>query len=257
MRSLLNLLIYNHLRALSAYGNMLLDSWQDIIKGRLNIKEVKKQIVRMGYDSILIILLTSIFTGMVLAVQTAYGLHRFGAKNYVGNIVGLSITRELGPVLTAIMLCGRVGAGIAAEIASMVASEQVDAIKALGARPSAKLVTPKIVAAIIVLPLLVVIANVTGIYGGYFIAVYELNISGYTYFNTMLSILVFSDVIDGLIKSSIFGFLLVSISCYHGLSTRGGTEGVGRSTTEAVVTSSIVIFISNFFITKFLLLLHY
>jgi phospholipid/cholesterol/gamma-HCH transport system permease protein len=246
-----------YLKSLSRYGSMLIECWADIVKGRLNLKETKRQIVIIGFNSIAIVLLTSIFTGMVMALQTAYGLQRFGAKNYVGNIIGLAITRELGPVLTAIMLCGRVGAGIAAEIASMVATEQVDAIKALGASPSAKLVTPRIVAAVFVLPLLVVVANLTGVYGGLVIAVFELDISAHTFYHSMLYTIVIRDVLDGLVKSSIFGFLLVSIACYKGLNTKGGTEGVGRSTTEAVVTSSIIIFISDFFITKLLLILQF
>lgn len=236
---------------------MLVESLNDILKGRLNITETQRQIVKIGLNSIPIVLLTSVFTGMVMALQTAYGLQRFGAKNYVGNIVGLAITRELGPVLTAVMLCGRVGAGIAAEIASMVATEQVDAIKALGASPSSKLVTPRIVAAVIVLPLLVVIANLTGVYGGLVIAVLELDISGHTFYHSMLYTMVIRDVIDGLVKAAVFGFLLVSIACYKGLNTRGGTEGVGVSTTEAVVTGSIVIFVSDFFITKLLLILQF
>ncbi len=246
-----------YLKSLSRYGNMLLESWKDITHGRLNITETQRQIVRIGYNSIPIVLLTAIFTGMVMALQTAYGLQRFGAKNYVGNIVGLAITRELGPVLTALMLCGRVGAGIAAEIASMVATEQVDAIKALGASPSSKLVTPRIVAAIIVLPLLAIVANLTGVYGGLLIAVLELDISAHTFYHSMLYTMVIRDVIDGLIKSAFFGFLLVSIACFKGLNTRGGTEGVGISTTEAVVTGSIVIFVSDFFITKLLLILQF
>ena len=247
----------SYIVSFGAYAEMVRESLHDVLKGKLNCKETCRQIVRIGFNSLPIVLLTSIFTGMVMALQTAYGLERFGAKNYVGNIVGLAIIRELGPVLTAVMLCGRVGAGIAAEIASMVATEQVDAIRALGASPSAKLITPRIVAAIIVVPLLVMFANITGIYGGLVIAVNELGIAAHSFYRSMMYTIVIRDVVDGLIKSGIFGFLLVSIACFKGLNTKGGTEGVGRSTTEAVVVGSIVIFITDFFITKFLLELHF
>jgi phospholipid/cholesterol/gamma-HCH transport system permease protein len=192
---------------------------------------------------------------MVLALQTAYGMQRFGAKTYVGNITSLAMIRELGPVLTALMLCGRVGAGIAAEIASMVATEQVDAIRVLGANPIRKLVTPRVIAVVLVMPVLCIIANVIGIYGGGLMAVLELNLSAHTYYKSILQTILIRDLIDGLIKSTIFGFLVVSIACWKGLHTRGGTVGVGNTTTSAVVTGSVVILISDFFITKFLLLL--
>lgn len=244
-----------YLVALGNYGELLKSIIRDLARQGINLRELAKQIVSIGISSIPIVLLTSIFTGMVLALQTAYGLQRFGAKNYVGNIVGLSLVRELGPVLTAVMLCGRVGAGIAAELASMVVTEQVDAMRALGANPIRKLVTPKVVAAVIALPLLVVLANIIGIYGGLLVAVLELNLTAYTYYRSLLYTLVIRDVIDGLIKSGIFGFLLVSIACFKGLNTKGGTEGVGITTTSAVVTSSIVIFVSDFFITKLLILM--
>lgn len=246
-----------YIQSLGAYGNLLREAWHDVFYRGISWKETARQIVRIGWNSLPIVLLTAIFTGMVMALQTAYGLQRFGAKNYVGNVVGLAITRELGPVLTAVMLCGRVGAGIAAEIASMVATEQVDAIRALGASPTAKLVTPRLIASIIVLPLLVMFANVIGIYGGLLIAVHELGITAHSYYHSLLYTMLIRDVVDGLIKSGIFGFLLVSIACYKGLTTRGGTEGVGRSTTSAVVTGSIVIFVSDFFITKLLIIMHF
>lgn len=244
-----------HIVALGAYGRLLGHVVRDITKGGIQRSELSRQIVKMGRDSIPIVVLTAIFTGMVLALQTAYGLHRFGAKNYVGNIVGLGLIRELGPVLTALMLCGRVGAGIAAEIGSMVVTEQVDAIRTLGADPIRKLVTPRIVAAAIVLPALVVLADLIGVYGGMLVAVYELDIGAHLYRSSIFYTVLIRDVMDGLIKSSVFGVLFVSIACYKGLSTRGGTEGVGRATTEAVVTGSIVILVSDFFITKILIIL--
>lgn len=250
----MNAWIRTQVQALGAYAALIVEVFRDLLRRGVNPDELSRQITRIGLNSMPIVFLTSIFTGMVLALQTAYGLHRFGAKYYVGNVVGLGLVRELGPVLTAIMLCGRVGAGIAAELASMVATEQVDAMRALGASPVRKLVTPRIVAAVIVLPALVVFADLIGIYGGALVTVLELKISLYSYYRSLMYTVVIRDVIDGLIKSALFGFLLVSIACYKGLNTRGGTEGVGLTTTSAVVTGSVVIFICNFFITKLLLL---
>lgn len=245
-----------YIKSIGAYTVMMRESFHDLRTANVSWREIARQIIKIGINSLPIVLLTCAFTGMVMALQTAYGLVRFGAKNYVGNIVSLSITRELGPVLTAVMLCGRVGAGIAAEIASMVATEQVDAIRALGASPTAKLVTPRLIAAVIVVPLLVMCADLIGVYGGFVIAVSELGITSHTYYNSIMYTVVPLDVVNGLLKSTIFGFLLVSIACYKGLSTRGGTEGVGKSTTSAAVTGSIVIFISDFFLTKLLIIFH-
>lgn len=249
--------IAGYMEALGSYGNMCVDVFKDVLKHGVNLRDVSRQVVFIGISSIPIVLLTAIFSGMVLALQTAYGLHRFGAKNYVGNIVGLALVRELGPVLTAIMVSGRVGAGIAAEIGSMVVTEQVDAIRALGADPIRKLVTPRVVAGLISMPLLVVLAIIIGVYGGLVVAVLELNISAYTYYRSYMYTVVIADVVDGLTKSAVFGFLVVSIACYKGLHCRGGTEGVGLTTTAAVVTGSVLVFVSNFFLTKILLLLTY
>jgi phospholipid/cholesterol/gamma-HCH transport system permease protein len=246
--------ISNNIRSLGSYTVLVIDVFKDIFKNGINRKELFKQIVKIGADSVPIIILTALTTGMVLALQTAYGLHRFGAKNYIGNVVGLALTRELGPVLSAIMLCGRVGAGITAEIASMVVTEQVDAIKALGSNPITKLVTPRIAAAVIVMPLLVMIAVIIGVYGGLIVGVLDLKITAYTYARSLLYTLKIRDIIEGLIKSGVFGFLIVSIACYKGLSVRGGTEGVGLQTTSSMVTGSIIIFVANFFLTKFLLM---
>lgn len=240
--------------SLGSYAFMLRDVCKDILHHGVNFQELSRQVVKIGRDSLPIVLLTGLFTGMVLSLQTAYGLHRFGAKNYVGNVVSLAMVRELGPVLTAVMLCGRVGAGIAAELGSMVVTEQVDAIRALGANPIRKLVTPRIVAAIITLPALVVFADLIGIFGGQLVAVYELNQTTFRYHNSVLYTILIRDVVDGLLKAAVFGFLLVSIACFKGLNTKGGTEGVGAATTSTVVTGSIMIFVSNYFLTKFLLL---
>jgi phospholipid/cholesterol/gamma-HCH transport system permease protein len=246
--------LIDYLRALGAYGELLRQMMWDLRRG-VNGGELWRQMYRIGAASLPIIILTALTTGMVLSMQTAYGLHRFGAKNYIGNVVGLGLVRELGPVLSAIMLCGRVGAGITAEIASMVVTEQVDAIKALGANPIRKLVTPRVVAALIVMPLLVMIADIVGIYGGLVVGVLDLKITAHTYYRSILYTLKIRDLLEGLFKSGVFGFLIVTIACHKGLTVRGGTEGVGKATTETMVIGSIVIFVSNFFLTKFLLML--
>ncbi len=242
------------IRALGRYFLLLRDVITDIINNGVDRRELARQLIHIGTLSLPIVLITAIFTGMVLSLQTAYGLQRFGAKNYVGNIVGIALTRELGPVLSAIMVCGRVGAGIAAELGSMVVTEQVDAMRTLGANPISKLVTPRIVAAFIALPCLVIVADLIGIYGGLLVAVFELDLSAHTFYRSLLYTLVIRDFVDGLIKSALFGVIVVSIACYRGLQTRGGTAGVGRTTTAAVVTGALVIFVSDFFFTKILLL---
>jgi|688.fasta_scaffold406102_2 phospholipid/cholesterol/gamma-HCH transport system permease protein len=240
--------------SLGRYTLLLGDVVRDIARNGINVREVLRQIVWIGNNSLPIVLITAVFTGMVLALQTAYGLHRFGAKNYVGNLVGLALAKELGPVLTAVMVCGRVGAGIAAEIASMAVTEQVDAIRSLGGDPIRRLVTPRIVAGLISMPLLSGIAVITGVLGGLTVATLELGITSHQYYRSYLYAVQIYDVIEGLIKSFAFGLIVVSIACYKGLQCRGGTEGVGLTTTSAVVTGSLAVFIANFFLTKLIIM---
>ena len=242
--------------SLGAYSHLILDVVRDLLRHGINLREVVRQIVWIGVSSIPIVILTAVFTGMVLALQTAYGLQRFGAKNYVGNLVGLALAKELGPVLTAVMVCGRVGAGIAAEIASMVVTEQVDAMRALGGDPIRRLVTPRMVAGLISMPLLSGLAVITGVLGGMAVAVFELDISAHQYYRSYLYAVQIYDVLEGLIKSTVFGLIVVSIACYKGMQCRGGTEGVGLTTTSAVVTGSLTVLVSNFFITKLLIILN-
>lgn len=244
-------------RSLGGYVFMLLDVTKDIKNNGINLRDTSRHIIEIGIRSLPIVLITAVFTGMVLAIQTAYGLQRFGAKNYVGNLVGLALARELGPVLTAVMVCGRVGAGIAAEISSMVVTEQVDAIRALGGDPIRRLVTPRIIAGMISLPMLAGLALLVGVGGGMVIAVNELGITAHQYYRSYLYAVVIRDVVDGLIKSLAFGLIAVSIACYKGLSCRGGTEEVGQTTTEAVVVGSLAVFVANFFITKLLIFLNF
>jgi phospholipid/cholesterol/gamma-HCH transport system permease protein len=254
-RSALRLFFEHHLALYGAYLLLCRQAIRQIFHPRLSYREVLRQLVLIGNASLPIVLLVALFSGMVLALQTAYGMERFGAKLYVGNIVGLGIVRELGPVLAAVMVCGRIGAGIAAEIASMVVTEQVDAMRTLGADPIRKLVAPRLLAAMIAMPTLAVFADAFGIYGGLLIAVHDLDLTVYQYSQSLLYTLVIKDITDGLLKSIVFGFLIVTIACFLGLRTRGGTIGVGETTTKAVVFGSIAIFVSNYFITKILILI--
>lgn len=207
----------------------------------------------LGVQSFSIVLITAVFIGMVLAIQTAYTLEAFGAKLYVGQVVSLSMVRELGPVLISLMVGGRVGAGITAEIGSMKVTEQIDALRALGADPVKKLVVPRLLAFLFMLPLLVLLADGLGILGGYLISTLELNISGRFYLAAVFKILKLQDVFSGIGKTFFFAFFICIIACYNGFKTEGGADGVGRATTFTVVISSITILISDFFLTKIFL----
>ena len=208
------------------------------------------QMELLGVQSISIVVITGTFIGMVLALQTAYALQAFGAKLYVGEVVALSMTRELGPVLISLMVGGRVGAGITAEIGSMKVTEQIDALRALGANPFKKLVIPRLIAFLIMLPLLVNIANALGIFGGYIISRFELGISGRFYRSHAFNLMKIHDVVSGLGKTCFFALFITLIACFNGMRAEGGADGVGRATTFTVVLSSITILISDFFLTK-------
>lgn len=207
----------------------------------------------LGAKSFSIVLITAVFIGMVLAIQTAYTLAAFGAKLYVGQVVSLSMVRELGPVLISLMVGGRVGAGITAEIGSMKVTEQIDALRALGADPVKKLVVPRMVAFLIMLPMLVMLADALGIMGGLLISSLELNISSRFYLSAVFKILKLQDVFSGLGKTLFFAFFICIIACFNGFRTEGGADGVGRATTNTVVLSSITVLISDFFLTKIFL----
>lgn len=217
--------------------------------------EILRQLEAIGTRSMSIVLITALFTGMVLALQTGIALERFGAKLYVGGVVGLALARELGPVLTALMVGGRVGAGITAEIGAMQVTEQVDAIRSLGADPVQKLVLPRVVAATLALPLLTALANVLGMLGGMLIAVNQFGITPNFYFDNVFWAVTIEDVTSGLAKTFVFGWIIAMVGCFTALETTGGTVGVGRATTVAVVVASISVLVADFFLTKLLLTL--
>jgi len=246
------------LELVDTFGRFALLVWltaRAALRPGFPVRETARQIEAIGVRSLTIVILTALFTGMVLALQTGIALARFGAKPYVGSVIGLSLARELGPVLTALMVGGRVGAGITAEIGSMQVTEQVDAIRSMGADPVQKLVLPRVLAATFSLPLLTVFANLLGVIGGLVISAAQFNISANFYLETIYNALTVEDVLSGLAKTFVFGWIIAMVACFSALETKGGTVGVGRATTRTVVTASIAVLISDFFLTQLLLAL--
>ena len=211
---------------------------------------ITQQIIFIGYNSLPVVGMMAIFSGAVLALQSYTGFSRFSAEGSIATIVVLSITRELGPVLTGLMVSGRVGASIAAEIGTMRVTEQIDALRTLSTQPIKYLVTPRIIASIIVMPLLVLVADVIGVMGGYFVSVYKLGFNPANYIANTKEHLEFIDVFSGLVKALIFGAIISIIGCFFGYFSEKGAQGVGKATTGAVVTSSILILLSNYIITE-------
>ena len=209
-----------------------------------------KQMIEIGYYSLPVVGLTAIFTGMVLALQSYTGFARFSAESAIPNVVVVSITRELGPVLAGLMVAGRVGAAMAAEIGTMRVTEQIDALNTLATNPFKYLVAPRLIAGLTMMPILVLIADVIGVFGGYLVSVHKLGFNPSTYLRNTIDFLEPQDVISGLVKAAAFGFLVTLMGCYHGYNSKGGAQGVGRATTNAVVSASILILCSNYFITE-------
>lgn len=205
---------------------------------------------QIGVRSLGVAAVTTIFTGMVLALQTAYSLPTLGIKYYIGTVVSKSLVRELGPVLTALIVGGRIGAGMTAEIGTMKVSEQIDALRSMAADPIKKLVAPKLMATLVMLPALTVLGDAFGIFGGLLIAVLQLDVTAGFYFNDVLDALTLDDLTSGVGKSFFFAYFITIIGCYNGLTARGGADGVGRATTNTVVLASIMVLVSDFFLTK-------
>jgi len=242
--------------ALSHVGSisiLLADTVRESVRRRLEWRILLEQAYHLGVRSFAIATVTALFTGMVLALQTSYSLAAYGAKTFVGDVVALSLVRELGPVLTSLMVGGRVGAGITAEIGSMNVTEQIDAIRAMAASPVRKLVVPKVLAILIMLPILVILANFVGIIGVMIMAVTTLNQPAAFYLQHVIQALSLHDVMSGLGKTVFFGLFIALIACHNGLTATGGADGVGRATTRTVVAASLSVLISDFFLTKFFL----
>jgi phospholipid/cholesterol/gamma-HCH transport system permease protein len=220
-------------------------------------RDVIQQFEQIGWGSLTVVVLTGLFTGAVLALQAGMTLDQFGARPFVGRLVSASMVKELGPVLTALMLTSRVGSAIAAELGSMVVAEQVAALRALGSDPVRKLVVPRVLAGTIMAPVLTVISDLVGVVGGWVIAVFQLRVASSVYWTSVLEGLYRQDPWMGLIKPFFLGFAIVSIACHVGLRTSGGTQGVGRAVTSAVVAASVAVLAVDFFITRLLISLLY
>jgi phospholipid/cholesterol/gamma-HCH transport system permease protein len=213
-------------------------------------RHIGRQMLDIGYFSLPVVGLTALFTGMVLALQSYTGFARFSAEGAVATVVVLSITRELGPVIAGLMVAGRIGASIAAEIGTMRVTEQIDALYTLSTNPMKYLVAPRIIAGVVTLPILVVIADIIGVFGGYVVGVYKLDFNAAVYLKQTFDFLEFMDVFSGLVKAAVFGFIITLMGCYHGYRSEGGAQGVGRATTNAVVSASILILVFNYAITE-------
>ncbi len=236
-------------------GLLTADVLRSLALPRKYLRLIVIEIEVMGVRSLGVALTASIFTGMVFALQSAVNMARFGAENYVGPIAALAILRELGPVLTAILVGGKVASGITAELGSMRVTEQIDALRTLGVNFIKRLIVPRVVAALIVFPLLTILADVLGVLGGMVIMYFERGTDMWAYWNTTAYWVVPRDFLMGVAKSFFFGGIVTLIGCYNGLSTTGGTEGLGRATTGTVVHCTMGVIISDFFLTKLMLML--
>lgn len=213
-------------------------------------RQIVHQLIDVGYYSLPVVALTTLFSGMVLALQSYTGFARFSAEGAVASVVVLSMTRELAPVLAGLMVAGRIGASMAAEIGTMRVTEQIDALATLATHPMKFLVAPRILAGILMLPVLVLIGDIIGVLGGYLVGVYRLDFNASAYLQQTWSFVETIDVVSGLVKAAVFGFIVTLMGCYHGYHSRGGAQGVGVATTNAVVSSAILILIANYFITE-------
>ena len=238
---------------LTAVGDLTLFAGRAIVQGLSGPfypRAILRQMVDIGYYSLPVVGLTAIFTGMVLALQSYTGFSRFEAESAVATIVVLSMTRELGPVLAGLMVAGRVGASMAAEIGTMRVTEQIDALTTLSTDPFKYLVWPRLIAGLLMLPLLVIVADIIGVFGGYIVGIYKLGFSPYEYISNTFEFLETEDVVSGLVKAAVFGFLVALMGCYQGYHSEGGAQGVGAATTKAVVSASILILTANYVVTE-------
>jgi len=225
----------------------------NLFRKPLYFTDMIRQADLIGVGSLPIVVLTGFFTGGVLALQTANTLERFGSVTLIGQLVSTSMVRELGPVLTGLMVAGRNSSGMASELGSMVVTEQIDAMRALGTDPIKKLVTPRITATVFMLFFLSIISDLVGLAGGLMVAKLFLSLDSRQYWDNAWQVLVLQDVFMGLLKPTLFGFIIASVGCYYGMTARGGTQGVGRATTQAVVAASVFILVTDFFVTKLLI----
>jgi len=220
-----------------------------MVRPPLKLRLIFKQMEFVGVKSIFVVVLTGTFTGMVMALQGYYGFRMFNAESLVGSTVALGMTRELGPVLTALMVTARAGSAMAAELGTMRVTEQIDALSVMAANPVKHLIVPRIIAGVIMLPALTIVSDFMGVLGGYFVGVPILNINEGAFVKNITKMVDLGDIYNGLTKAAVFGLILSLIGCYKGFNTTGGAEGVGKATTEAVVLASVSILVSDYFLT--------
>jgi phospholipid/cholesterol/gamma-HCH transport system permease protein len=213
------------------------------------LRAVLRQMLDIGYFSLPVVGLTALFTGMVLALQSHAGFSRFSAEGAVATVVVLSITRELGPVIAALMVAGRVGAAMAAEIGTMRVTDQIDALTTLSTNPLSYLVLPRLLAGLVTMPMLVIVADIIGVFGGYLVGVYRFDFNPTTYLTNTEQYLETRDVVSGLVKAGVFGLIVTLMGCYHGYHSQGGAQGVGQATTHAVVSASVLILVTDYMLT--------
>ncbi len=237
------------------YSILAARSLANLLSGPHYLQDILDQMDDIGVGSLPIVILTGFFIGVVMVLQTGSQFTRFGQSALTGDVVSIALVRELGPTLTGIFVAGRCAAGIASELGSMLVTEQVDAMRAMGTDPSRKLVTPRVLAAILMQPLLTGLADFVGLLGGCAASVFSLRIDAVEFWTRAINALEFGDLMQGLMKPLAFGFILATVGCYKGLTVRGGTQGVGRATTQAVVISSVLIIIADTFLTKLALFL--
>lgn len=239
------------------YVRLTLAAFHGVVTAPRYGHDIVEQFEVIGVASLTVVLLTGFFTGAVLALQSGITLDQFGARPVVGRLVSASMIKELGPVLTGLMLSGRVGSGIAAELGSMVVTDQINALRSLGTDPVRKLVVPRVLAGVVMAPVLTVIADFVGILGGWLVARFQLQVASGLYWSSIWKVLYMQDIWMGLIKPFVLGYVIVTIACHVGLRTSGGTQGVGRATTAAVVAGSVGVIAVDFFVTRVLISLLY
>ena len=237
---------------LGSFSLFVFNALRALVTRRLRLHRVITQMEVIGVESLIIVILTGTFSGMVFALQSYIGFQRVGGEQFIGAVVALGMVRELGPVLTGLMITGRAGSGIAAEIGTMRITEQIDALTTLSINPYHYLIVPRLVAGTIILPFLALFAMLCGIIGGYVVCVHVLQLSAEDYISNVTTCVEMRDIVGGLIKSAVFGFILSAVGAYQGFFAHGGARGVGAATTQAVVTGSIMILISNYMLTKLL-----
>ena len=243
------------LQFLAATGRLALFVWAaaaGMLRPPFYTKMLFKQFIELGYYSLPVVGMTTLFTGAALALQTYNGFSRFNAESSIAIVVVLAITRELGPVMASLMVAGRIGAAYAAEIGTMRVTEQIDALSTLSTDPYKYLVLPRLLAGILMMPLLVLVADIIGVFGGYLVSVHALHFAPMPYLKSTAQYLEARDVVSGLVKASVFGFIITLMGCYHGFHSKGGAQGVGAAATYAVVSASILILLSNYMLTALL-----